>query len=222
PSLAVAYRTQLLVRRALQRERPADGLRSPLAEADIVFAAAALVGVSLEPHGRVRILREIAAVSGQHRVELRLDLGLIVLEVDDEAVEQRLLLRVERRDPDAGTVAGTARRRPVLEPACAEPGIGAVGKRVRTVTAAGRRERRQRAESPGVTSHVVESSVCKQLFRRSSSSRIRASGTQFAPSRRASLRPWIRRPDGLAHVAGDGTDLLMDPSVRADRGEHAA
>ena len=47
---------------ALQHQHAAHRLRAALAEADVVLAAAALVGVAFEPKLRVRVLREVLAV----------------------------------------------------------------------------------------------------------------------------------------------------------------
>ena len=90
----------------MQHQHAAHGLRASLAEADVVLAAAALVGVAFEPKLRVRVLREELAVRLQQRVELGQDVGRVVIEVDDELLHQRasLTLRFERRYRDAAAV----------------------------------------------------------------------------------------------------------------------
>src|SRR6187549_647371 len=93
----VADGRELLGAGALQLQHAAHCLRATLAEADVVLAAAALVGMAFEPDLHVRVRSEVAAVGLQHGIELGLDVGLVVVEVNYEFAQTTPSLRVERR-----------------------------------------------------------------------------------------------------------------------------
>src|SRR3989442_7136443 len=60
--IAEAYRLDLLLLHAQNSERALDALGALVAEREIVFAAAALVGVALHDDMRVAVVAQIAAV----------------------------------------------------------------------------------------------------------------------------------------------------------------
>src|SRR5262249_61132887 len=71
---AVADGVELAGRGAGGAERAADRVAAALAEAEVVLARAALVGVAFERHARARELVQILGVAGDLRLELRPDL----------------------------------------------------------------------------------------------------------------------------------------------------
>src|SRR6187455_1873386 len=102
--LAEAHGLDLAVLRAEQRHHALDRVGALLAERDVVFARAALVGVALDRHARVAVLREVAAVRLDQRAELVAHGEAVEVEVDDALAEhaRRIAQRV---------AAGAARAR---------------------------------------------------------------------------------------------------------------
>src|SRR5690606_27090758 len=64
--LAIADRGDLRFLHALQRQGAPHGLRATLGQADVVFARAALVAVTLEPHAHGGIAGQEPAMRGNH------------------------------------------------------------------------------------------------------------------------------------------------------------
>jgi hypothetical protein len=88
PLGAEAHRGELRLGDALQHQRAPHRLRAPLAEADVVFARAALVGVALELELDVARMRwsdcaHCAVTIGK----LGLDVGFVEVEVNDRRAE---------------------------------------------------------------------------------------------------------------------------------------
>src|SRR6185436_11418012 len=104
--LAEAHGLDLAVLRAEERHHPLDRVGALLAERDVVFARAALVGVALDRHARVAVLREVAAVRLDQRAELVAHREAVEVEEDD-ALRQRAR-RIAQR------VAGRTRPRALL------------------------------------------------------------------------------------------------------------
>src|SRR5579862_1348078 len=78
--LTVAYGGDLRIRHALQHQRLPHRLGTPLAETDIVFARATLIGVAFQTHTHARIGGQVFGVRRQYRVVVRLDLAAVKIE----------------------------------------------------------------------------------------------------------------------------------------------
>src|SRR5437867_5994703 len=89
--LAEADRLDLCFGRAHQHEHALHAFGPALPERDVVFAAAALVAVTLDEHLLAAVLGEILAVGLQHRAVLVLDVVLVVL------IENRALRYIDLR-----------------------------------------------------------------------------------------------------------------------------
>src|ERR1700686_3671530 len=82
PFGAEAHRGELRFRDALEHQSAAHRLCASFAEADIVFAGTALIGVALELDLEVRVAGQIARVSGPEILELALDLRFVEVELN--------------------------------------------------------------------------------------------------------------------------------------------
>jgi hypothetical protein len=82
-SFAEAHRLDLRRAHAQQRQRAHHRLGALLAQRQVVFAAAALVGVAFDDHAALRIARQRAGVALDHRLELVLDDEAVEVEIDD-------------------------------------------------------------------------------------------------------------------------------------------
>src|SRR4029079_15711517 len=80
---AVAHDIELGGRGTGGAERARHGVAATLAEAEVVLARAALVGVALQRDARARELAQVRGMAADRSLELRLDVGLIEVEVDD-------------------------------------------------------------------------------------------------------------------------------------------
>src|SRR5205814_4235579 len=80
--LAEAHRFDLVLARAEQRQHLLYAVGAALAEADVVFAAAALVGVALDQHFGARVVAQELVMRFDQRLVLGLDVGLVEVEVD--------------------------------------------------------------------------------------------------------------------------------------------
>src|SRR5256884_7919847 len=85
--LAEADRLDLFFGRAHQHEHAPHPFGPALPERDVVFAAAALVAVTLDEHLLAAVLGEILAVGLQHRAVLVLDVVLVVI-IENGALRQ--------------------------------------------------------------------------------------------------------------------------------------
>src|SRR5262245_16187472 len=85
---AIADRRELGIRRALQQQCATHGLRTALAEADVVLARAALVRVPFEAHLRARYRGEMLRVSRDDVRALAANLAAIEVEVNGAFREQ--------------------------------------------------------------------------------------------------------------------------------------
>src|SRR2546423_9411656 len=97
--LAQAHRLDLVFARAKEREHLLHAVGAPLAQADVVLAAAALVGIALDEHLRRGVLAQKLRVRLDDLAVLVLDVVLVVLEIDRAPREDvvRVLERGERR-----------------------------------------------------------------------------------------------------------------------------
>src|ERR1700677_4641806 len=86
PLRAEAHGHELALRYALQQQRPAHRLRAPFAEADVVLARAALVGIALEFQLGVLMRHQISGIRRDDARKLRPDVGLVEIEIDDPAL----------------------------------------------------------------------------------------------------------------------------------------
>src|SRR5512135_1675231 len=75
--LAPAHRLDARVGHPEQPQRLAHPVGAPLPKRQVVFPAAALVAVALDPHRRLRVIAQVARVRLDHRPVLGLDLGLV-------------------------------------------------------------------------------------------------------------------------------------------------
>src|SRR5690606_31422654 len=144
----------------------AHGLRTPLSEADIVLPRAPLVGMTLEAHLDVGILREILTMRGQHLVVLRRHVRAIEIEVDDQLAQETLpISEIILEDADSAPLAERARRR--ARPA-AGPAGGTrfeVGQRVCAITAPRYGDRSENTCQHDAGSHHLVHSDIKSSFK---------------------------------------------------------
>src|SRR6185312_16768425 len=78
---AVADDVELAGRGAGRSNRAVHGVAAALAEAEVVLAGAALVGVAFKRHARARELAQVCGMAGDLGLEFRLDLALVEIEV---------------------------------------------------------------------------------------------------------------------------------------------
>ena len=98
--LAEAHGLDLALLRAQQEQRLLEALRTALAEADVVLAAAALVGVALDRHPGARVLAQVLRMRLDDAAVFVLQLEPVVVVVD----------RAQRRDAVRGLEAGWVAR----------------------------------------------------------------------------------------------------------------
>jgi hypothetical protein len=89
---AEADRFDLVFLDAEQAQRTLDGFGTLLAERQVVFAAAALVGIALEQHLEALVGDQVLGVGGDQILVLVLDFVLVEIEVD--AALRQLALRI--------------------------------------------------------------------------------------------------------------------------------
>ena len=68
---------------ALQRQGATHRLRTALTQSDVVFTRTALVGVALESHVNGRIVGQEAAMRRHYVDELRTDVAVVKIEIDN-------------------------------------------------------------------------------------------------------------------------------------------
>src|ERR1700689_807966 len=134
PLLAIAHGRDLRVGHTLQRQRPTHRLRASLAEANVVFARAALIGIALQPHPDGRVCGQVARVSGDQAVLIGLDLAAVEVEINRPILQLRARWAGHTRTGTAGN-SGPIGPRSVR--AC---GLGFIG-RHRSIAAGGGRAR---------------------------------------------------------------------------------
>src|SRR6185295_11553624 len=93
--LAEAHRLDLVLARAEQDQHFLHAVGAALAEADVVLAAAALVGVALDHHARARVLAQVLGVRLDQAAVLVLHVELVQV-VEDRALRQRAVRVLER------------------------------------------------------------------------------------------------------------------------------
>src|SRR5207245_10223252 len=98
--LAQAYRLDLVLLGAEDRQRPLDAVGAALPETDVVLAAAALVGIALDQHLRARVLAQVLRMRLDQGAELVLDVELVEVVVDRAPGQD--VVRVLERTPRRG------------------------------------------------------------------------------------------------------------------------
>src|SRR5690606_34728947 len=109
--LAVGDDGDLAGRAASALQRAGDGVAATLAEAQVVLAGAALVGIALEGHAGARAVTQVLGVAGHDGLELRTDDVLVEIEVDGALTQAAVGVQVGRGVAAVGNRSGLDRRR---------------------------------------------------------------------------------------------------------------
>src|SRR5262249_44761409 len=106
--LAQAHRLDLRLAYAEQLHHALHAVGTALAEADVVLAAAALVGVALDQHLGARVVTQVFGVRFEHRPEFLFHLELVEIEIDRALGEDvvRVLKRADAARRRLGDVDG--------------------------------------------------------------------------------------------------------------------
>src|SRR5690606_18475707 len=94
--LAVADHVQLAGRAAVRLQRGGDRVAAALAQAEVVLAAAALVGIALEGQARGRAVTQVLGVAGHRGLEFRTQGVLVEVEVDGALPQAAVGIQVFR------------------------------------------------------------------------------------------------------------------------------
>src|SRR6185437_885015 len=95
--------------RGFQRGR--KRIATTLAEAKVVLAGAAFVGIAFDRHARHRAITQVLGVAGDDILELRLDFALVEVEVDHAGAQAGVGLQVGRGERTFGGGRGGGRGR---------------------------------------------------------------------------------------------------------------
>src|SRR5690606_19378673 len=112
--LAVADHVQLAGGAAVGLQRGGDRVATALAQAEVVLAAAALVGIALEGQARGRTVTQVLGVAGHRGLEFRTQGVLVEVEVDGALAQAAVGIQVFRTvQAVVGDRLGDRRRRGV-------------------------------------------------------------------------------------------------------------
>src|SRR5579863_6761667 len=87
PLFAVTHGGDLRFGDTLQQQRTSQRLRAPLAEADVVFPRAALVGIAFNTYADAGIGGQIVSMRGDQRGVIRADFAAVEVEIDGPILE---------------------------------------------------------------------------------------------------------------------------------------